>query len=73
MFYREVRAWLEKYLLAGVAANCAGGPPVIDGQPPPVEDTGLRRILTWTFVALVVSLLMAYIGVGLAIRFFDRP
>jgi hypothetical protein len=46
---------------------------VIDGQPPPVADTGLRRILTWTFVALVVSLVMAYIGVSLAIRFFDRP
>ncbi len=44
-----------------------------DSQPPPVEDTGLRRVLTWTFVALVVSLLMAYIGVGLAIHFFDRP
>jgi hypothetical protein len=44
-----------------------------DRQPPHVEDTGLRRMLTWTFVALVVSLVMAYIGVGLAIRFFDRP
>ena len=46
---------------------------MIDGQPPPVEDTGLRRMLIWTFVALVVSLVMAYIGVSLAIRFFDRP
>lgn len=44
-----------------------------DRQPPHVKDTGLRRMLTWTFVALVVSLVMAYIGVGLAIRFFDRP
>ena len=29
-------------------------------------------MLTWTFIALVVSLLMAYIGVTLAIRWFDR-
>jgi hypothetical protein len=40
---------------------------------PSSGDNGLRRILTWTFVALVVSLVMAYIGVTLAIRFFDRP
>ena len=46
---------------------------IAGSQPPPLKDTGLRRILTWTFVALVVSLVMAYIGVGLAIRFFDRP
>lgn len=37
------------------------------------DDPGLRRMLTWTFVALVVSLVMAYIGVALAVRFFDRP
>ena len=47
--------------------------PVIDGRPRPVEDTGLRRMLTWTFVALVISLLMALVGVTLAIHFFDRP
>ena len=40
---------------------------------PPKDDPGLRRMLTWTFVALVVSLVMAYIGVALAVRFFDRP
>ena len=37
------------------------------------EDPGLRRMLTWTFIALVVSLVMAFIGVALAVRFFDRP
>jgi hypothetical protein len=37
------------------------------------DDPGLRRLLTWTFIALVVSLVMAFIGVTLAIRFFDRP
>ena len=37
------------------------------------DDPGLRRMLTWTFVALVVSLVMAFIGVALAVRFFDRP
>jgi len=37
------------------------------------DDPGLRRMLTWTFVALIVSLVMAYIGVALAVRFFDRP
>ena len=47
--------------------------PPTDSRPPRVEDTGLRQILTWTFVALIVSLVMAYIGVGLAIRYFDRP
>jgi hypothetical protein len=51
----------------------SGERPVIDGRSEPVKDTGLRRMLTWTFVALVVSLVMAYIGVSLAIRFFDRP
>jgi hypothetical protein len=30
-------------------------------------------VLTWTFVALVVSLLMALVGVTLAVRWFDRP
>jgi len=30
-------------------------------------------VLTWTLVALVVSLLMALVGVTLAVRWFDRP
>jgi type VI protein secretion system component VasF len=46
-------------------------PPAAGG--PSSEDDGLRRMLTWTFAALVVTLVMAYIGVSLAIRFFDRP
>jgi len=30
-------------------------------------------MLTWTFIALVVSLILTAIGVTLAIRYFDRP
>ena len=46
VFYREVRAWLEEVPAAGVAADRRGRPPVIDDrQPPPLEDTGLRRML----------------------------
>jgi hypothetical protein len=30
-------------------------------------------MLIWTFAALIVSLVMAFIGVALAVRFFDRP
>jgi hypothetical protein len=36
-------------------------------------DTGLRKLLTWTFVALVGSLILTYFGVTLAIKYFDRP
>jgi hypothetical protein len=39
----------------------------------PVKDDGLRRMLIYTFIALVVSLVMAFIGVTLAVRYFDRP
>jgi hypothetical protein len=35
------------------------------------RDPGLRRLLTWTLIALIVSLVMTAIGVALAIRFFD--
>jgi hypothetical protein len=35
------------------------------------KDDGLRKLLTWTFVALIVAILMAMIGVDLAIRMFD--
>jgi len=48
-------------------------PPDGPGDRSPVKDDGLRRVLTWTFVALVVSLLMAAVGVTLAVRWFDRP
>ena len=43
------------------------------GDPKDTKDDGLRRMLIWTFVALIVSLLMALIGVTLAVRWFDRP
>jgi len=36
-------------------------------------DQGLRKMLTWTFVALIVAVMMAVLGAGLAIRVFDRP
>jgi hypothetical protein len=39
----------------------------------PAKDDGLRRVLTWTFIALVITLLMALVGVTLAIHYFDRP
>jgi uncharacterized membrane protein YjfL (UPF0719 family) len=37
------------------------------------NDNGLKRMLIWTLAALIVSLVMAFIGVTLAIRFFDGP
>jgi hypothetical protein len=37
------------------------------------RDAGLRTLLLWTFAALVISLLMAYVGVKLVVHFFDRP
>ena len=37
------------------------------------KDDGLRRVLTWTLIALVVSLVMAAVGAMLAVRWFDRP
>lgn len=40
-------------------------------QAPPPPDNGLRKLLTWTFIALAVTLLMAALGVSLAIRMFD--
>jgi hypothetical protein len=36
-------------------------------------DPGLRKMLIWTFVALIVAVLMAVVGAGLAIRLFDNP
>jgi hypothetical protein len=40
-----------------------------DQQP----DSGWRRMMTWTLIALVVSLAMTAVGVYLVIYFFDRP
>ena len=37
------------------------------------EDTGLRRMMTWLLIALVATLIAAYVGVELAIHFFDHP
>ena len=38
----------------------------------PSQDPGLRKVLTWTFIALVVAVLMAVFGANLAIRMFDQ-
>ena len=38
--------------------------------PPPPPDNGLRKILTWTFIALVISVVAAVIGVNLVIKLF---
>lgn len=47
-----------------------------EGAPaePPVikKDDGLRRLLIWTFVALVLSVLAAFAGVSLVIRWFGH-
>jgi hypothetical protein len=40
-------------------------------QSPPQQDDGLRKLLTWTFIALVVAIVMAVLGVGLVIKVFD--
>lgn len=48
--------------------------PAKQENPPSQEnqaDDGLRRLLTWTFIALGVTLVLAAIGVALAIYFFD--
>ena len=49
------------------------GPPAGPDDRVPAKDDGLRRVLTWTLIALVVSLAMAFVGVTLAVRWFDRP
>jgi hypothetical protein len=43
-----------------------------DPHAPQGPDDGLRRVLTWTLMALVATLIMAGVGVTLAVRFFDR-
>jgi hypothetical protein len=45
-----------------------------DAPPPapsPPPDDGLRRVLTWTFIALVVTLILAAVGVTLVVYLFD--
>ena len=59
----------------------AGAPPLLhqegSGDPAatamPERDTGLRQLLTWTFVVLVVVVLLAFGLVGLVTHLFDRP
>jgi hypothetical protein len=41
-------------------------------MPEEPGDSGLRQMMTWTLIALIISLVMAAIGVGLAIHYFDR-
>jgi hypothetical protein len=40
-------------------------------QPPAQPDDGLRKMLTWTFIALVIAVVMAMLGVSLVIKVFD--
>jgi hypothetical protein len=40
---------------------------------PRQHDPGLKRLLTYTFVALAVALLAAFVAVSLVIHFFDSP
>jgi hypothetical protein len=37
-------------------------------EPPP--DTGLRQMMTWTFIALVVAVLFSLLAVHLVFRWF---
>lgn len=41
------------------------------GRPEP--DHGLKRLLTLTFIALVVTVLLAGLGAYLAVQWFDGP
>lgn len=42
-----------------------------DQHPPPGEDQGLRRMLFWVFVVLVVTVVFAMVAVGLTIRWLS--
>jgi hypothetical protein len=50
-------------------------PPTPPDDQPPVPplppDDGLRRVLTWTFIALAITLLLAGLGVTLVVYLFD--
>jgi hypothetical protein len=39
-------------------------------QPPPDADEGLRRMLKWVFVVLVLTVLFALLAVEFTIRWF---
>ena len=40
-------------------------------EQPSAPDAGLKRLLTYTFIALVLALLAAVLAVNLVIRWFD--
>jgi len=40
-------------------------------EPVRPSDPGLRRLLTYTFIALIVSVLLAFLAVSLVIRLCD--
>jgi hypothetical protein len=42
-----------------------------DAAPSPPPDQGLRRMLTWVFAALVLTVLFAILVVELTLRWFD--
>ena len=42
-------------------------------QPSPRTDADWRRMMTWTLVALIATLVMTALAVYLVIYFFDRP
>ena len=63
---------------AAADPSTAAGPTVKPVKPvkplkpaKPLKDDGLRRLLTWTFVALAVTLILAALGVSLAVYWFD--
>lgn len=37
----------------------------------PEKDDGLRKLLTWVFIALVATLVLSYFAVGLVIHYFQ--
>lgn len=41
-----------------------------DQLPPPAVDRGLRRMLTWVFAALVLTVLFAFLVVEITLRVF---
>jgi hypothetical protein len=48
-----------------------GNGEVREKAPVVEKDDGLRRLLTWTFIALGVTLILAAIGASLAVYWFD--
>jgi hypothetical protein len=39
--------------------------------PDPSADKGLRRMLTWVFVALILTVLFAFVVVELTVKWFS--